>query len=35
MADTDEQVDMLIAAMEARIMELILDMNGNHVVQRW
>ena len=34
-ADTEEQMDMLVAAMDARIMELILDMNGNHVVQRW
>ena len=33
-ADTDEQVEMLIASMEPRVMDLILDMNGNHVVQR-
>jgi hypothetical protein len=33
-ADTEEQTQMLIAAMGQRVMELILDMNGNHVVQR-
>jgi len=33
-ADTDQQLDMLIAAMAGRVMELILDMNGNHVIQR-
>jgi len=33
-ADTDEQLDMLVAAMVDRVMDLILDMNGNHVIQR-
>ena len=33
-ADTAAQLEMLIAAMAPRVMELILDMNGNHVVQR-
>jgi hypothetical protein len=33
-ADTDEQTHALVRAMEGGIMELILDMNGNHVVQR-
>ena len=33
-AETDEQLDTLIGALNARVMDLILDMNGNHVVQR-
>jgi len=33
-ADTDAQLDVLIAALQARAMDLMLDMNGNHVVQR-
>ena len=32
--DTDEQLSALVGSMTPRVMELILDMNGNHVVQR-
>ena len=33
-ADTDAQLDTLIGSLEGRVMDLITDMNGNHVVQR-
>jgi len=33
-ADADEQADAIVGAIEQRAMELVQDMNGNHVVQR-
>lgn len=31
---TDEQVDMIIAALSGRVVELVKDLNGNHVIQK-
>jgi hypothetical protein len=32
--DSDEQADVIVAAIEPQAMELVRDMNGNHVIQR-
>ena len=34
MADSEVQLDTIVSALSGRVMELILDMNGNHVIQR-
>jgi hypothetical protein len=31
---TDEQVDMIIAALNGRVVDLVKDLNGNHVIQK-